>query len=47
MNNQDSVILLKKYGLTQKEIKSVFSMVRTGKYTMDAAAKFIIKGRVK
>jgi hypothetical protein len=45
MNHQDRRLLVQKYGLTQSEVQSVFSMVRSGAYTIDQAAKLVIKGR--
>ena len=45
MNYQDEVRLTKKYNLRHSEVLSVFRMVRTGNYTVDAAARFVIRNR--
>lgn len=45
MNNQDRMLLKSTYGLTYKESSKVFSMVRNGSFTIDSAAKFVIKDR--
>jgi hypothetical protein len=47
MNQQDRVLLKEVYGLNYKECNSVFNMVRTGSFTMDSAAKKIIKDKEK
>jgi len=47
MNIQDRKLLAEVYGLNHKEQNKVFSMVRSGKFTMDTAAKFVVKERTK
>lgn len=47
MNIQDRKLLQECYGLTYKECNSVFSMVRSGSFTIDEAAKEILKQRNK
>lgn len=45
MNIQDRKLLKEVYNLTHKEQNKVFNMVRSGKFTMDSAAKYVIKDR--
>ena len=47
MNIQDRKLLKDVYGLSYKEHNKVFSMVRSGKFTMDSAEKYVIKDRLK
>jgi hypothetical protein len=47
MNHQDKRILVQKYGMNQTEVKKVFSMVRSGAYTMERAAQLVLKERTK
>lgn len=45
MNQQDRILLRDVYGLSHKEQNKVFNMVRSGKFTIDQAAKNVIKDR--
>lgn len=45
MNIQDRKLLQEVYGLSYKECNSVLKMVRSGFYTMDSAAKKVLKDR--
>ena len=45
MNHQDRRLLVQRYGLRPSEIEQVFKMVRSGQFTMETAAKNVIKNR--
>lgn len=45
MNHQDKRLLVQKYGLSQGEVAKVINMVRSGRFTIDSAARYIIKDR--
>lgn len=47
MNIQDRKLLAQVYGLNHKEQNKVFSLVRSGHYTIDAAARYVLKERTK
>lgn len=42
---QNRKVLAKKYGLNTCEQNQVFRMVRSGKFTIDSAAKYVLSDR--
>ena len=45
MITQNRKVLAKKYGLNTREQNQVFRMVRSGKFTIDSAAKYVLGDR--